>query len=49
VVAAALEQVRATLAAVPCDVAAAQTYAERLPLLIRSAGATGPNPRQERR
>jgi len=48
VVAAALEQVRATLAAVPCDVAAAQTYAERLPLLIRSAGAAGPNPRQER-
>jgi len=48
VVAAALEQVRATLAAVPCDVVAAQTYAERLPLLIRSAGATGPNPRQER-
>ena len=48
VVAAALEQVRATLAAVPCDVAAAQTYAERLPLLIRSAGTTGPNPRQER-
>lgn len=45
VVAAALEQVRATLAAVPCDVAAAERYAERLPLLIRSAaGAGGPAP-----
>jgi len=49
VVAAALEQVRATLAAVPCDVAAAEAYSERLPLLIRSAGAPGPTPRQERR
>jgi hypothetical protein len=49
VVRAALEQVRATLAAVPCDVEAAGRYAERLPLLIRSAaGSTGPENRQER-
>ena len=47
VVVAALEQLRATLAAVPCDVAAAERYAERLPLLIRSAGTPGPTPRQE--
>jgi hypothetical protein len=43
VVAAALEQIRATLAAVPCDVAAAQAYAERLPLLIRASSTTGPS------
>jgi hypothetical protein len=49
VVAAALEQVRATLAAVPCDVVAAESYAERLPLLIRSAATTGPTKHQERR
>jgi hypothetical protein len=48
VVTAALEQVRATLDAVPCDVVAAEAYADRLALLIRSAaGATGPTPRQE--
>jgi len=47
VVVAALEQLRATLAAVPCDVASAERYAERLPLLIRAAGTPGPTPRQE--
>jgi hypothetical protein len=48
VVAAALEQVRSTLAAAPCDIAAAEAYCERLPMLIRSAAPTGANPRQER-
>ncbi|HEY6793640.1 MAG TPA: hypothetical protein VI248_03040 [Kineosporiaceae bacterium] len=48
VVAAALEQVRSTLATVPCDVVAAEAYCERLPMLIRSAAPTGADPRQER-
>jgi hypothetical protein len=43
VVAAALEQVRATLATVPCDVAAAEAYAGRLPLLIRASSTNGPS------